>query len=112
MLAETIFQETGLARDGGAVNGADEVADQRTRNPGIEHHRDLAGLDLARIGACDRALAGLSTDAPGRFEIRSVRRARVVVVALHARALTDDGGHRDALARAQVRTLETSRGHQ
>ena len=35
----------------------------------IEHHRHLAGLDLARIGARHRALAGLAADAFRRREI-------------------------------------------
>ena len=66
---ETVFQEAGLARDRGAVHRANEMADQRAGNPGIEHDRHLAGLDLARIGACDRAFACLAADAFGRREI-------------------------------------------
>ena len=112
LLSEAVFEETGLARNRGAVHGADEMADQRTRNPGIEHHRHLAGLDLARIGACHRTLAGLSADAFARCEIGSVWRGRVVVIAFHAGAVADDGGHRNALARTQVRAVESSGGHQ
>ena len=112
LLSEAVFEETGLARNRGAVHGADEMADQRTRNPGIEHHRHLASLDLARIGACHRTLAGLSADAFRRCEIGSVWRGRVVVIAFHAGAVADDGGHRDALARAQVRAVESGGGHQ
>ena len=110
--AETVLQETGLARDRGAVHRADEMADQRSGNPGIEHHRHLAGLDLARIGARHRALAGLAADAFGRSEIGGVRRRGVIVVALHAGAVADDRGHRDALARTQIRAVEAGRGHQ
>ena len=66
---ETVLQEAGLARDRGAVHRAHEMADQRSGNPGIEHDRHLAGLDLAGIGARDRALACLAADAFGRREI-------------------------------------------
>src|SRR6202022_2268237 len=56
LLAETVLEETRLARNRGAVDRADQMADQRSGNPGIEHDRHLAGLDLARIGARHRAL--------------------------------------------------------
>ena len=112
LLAEPVFQEAGLARDRGAVDGADEMADQRSRNAGIEHHRHLAGLDLARIGARHRALARLAADAFGRREIGGMRRRGEIVVALHAGAVAGYRGHRDALARAQIGAVETGRGHQ
>ena len=86
------------------------TSDPDTR--GIEHHRHLAGLDLARIGARHRALAGLAADAFGRSEIGRMRRRGEIIVALHAGALAGDRGHRDALARAQIRAVETGRGHQ
>src|SRR5437660_148636 len=49
LLAHPVFQKAGLARDRGAVDGADEMTDQRCRYPGVVHDRHLAGLDLARI---------------------------------------------------------------
>ena len=53
LLAELVLQEAGLARDRGAVDRADEMADQRARDP-----RDRtpparsAVFDLARIEPC------------------------------------------------------------
>ena len=61
--AELVLQEAGLARDRGAVDRADEMADQRIGDPRVEDDGHLAGLDLARIGARHRALACLAADA-------------------------------------------------
>jgi len=61
--AETILEEAGLARDRGAIDRADEVADQRARHARIEHHGHLAGLGLVGIGARDGALGRDPADA-------------------------------------------------
>ena len=61
LLAELVLQEAGLARDRGAVDGADEMADQRAGDARIEHDRHLAGLDLARI---ERATARSPAERP------------------------------------------------
>ena len=112
LLAHPVFQKARLARDRGAVDGADEMADQRCRHPGIVHDRHLAGFDLARIGARHGALARLAADAFGRREVGGMRRRGEIVVALHAGAFAGDRGHRDAVAGAQVRAVEAGRGHQ
>src|SRR3954465_7984394 len=62
LLAELVLQEAGLARDRSAIDGADDMTDQRARDARIEHHRHLAGLDLARIGAGHGALARGTAD--------------------------------------------------
>ena len=96
--AELVLQEAGLARDRSAVDSADEMADQRTGHPRIEHDRHLAGRDLARIGARHGTLTGAAADRRRGQQIGAVRRRRVVIVALHAGAFTGDRGRRDALA--------------
>src|ERR1700741_5412949 len=45
-LAELVAQETGLARNRGAVRGIGEMADQRSGNTRIEYDRHAPGLDL------------------------------------------------------------------
>src|ERR1700736_4219647 len=37
LLAETVFQETGLSRDRRTIHRADQMADDRSRHPRIEH---------------------------------------------------------------------------
>src|SRR5215831_17469134 len=64
--AEMVLEETRLARDRGAVDRVDEMADQRVRHARIVHDGHLAGLDLARIGARNRALPRSAADAFGR----------------------------------------------
>src|SRR5579872_924144 len=45
LLTEAILQEARLARDRGAVDGVDEMADQRTGNAGVEQHGYFASFD-------------------------------------------------------------------
>ena len=69
LLAHAVLEKTGLARDRGAIDRADQMADQRIGDPRIEDHRHLAGFDLARIGARHGALAGGAPDAFRRCEV-------------------------------------------
>src|SRR6185437_9908553 len=53
-----VLEEAGLARDRSAVDGAGKMRNERPGHPRIEHHRHLAGRDLARVEPRHRALAG------------------------------------------------------
>src|SRR4051794_36711689 len=48
-LAHLVLEEARLTRDRAAVDGADQMADDRARDAPVEHHRHLPGRDLARI---------------------------------------------------------------
>src|SRR6478752_2001903 len=62
LLSHFVAQEAGLARNRGAVRGAGEMRNNGARDARVEYHRHLAGRDLARVEACDRALAGAAAD--------------------------------------------------
>src|ERR1700733_1166214 len=112
LLAEAIFQKAGLSRNRCAVDGANQMADQRTRNARIVHYRHLAGLDLARIGAGNGALAGAAADAFGGNEIFGMRRRGEIVVTLHRRTFAGDSRRRYSLAGTQVGAVKAGAGHE
>ena len=112
LLAQLVAQETGLARDRGAVGGAGKVRNQRARHTRIEHHRHLAGRNFTRVEPFHRALAGGAPDFLRALQIGGVQHARIIVIALHAGAFAGDRGHRQAVARAEIGPAEAVTGHQ
>src|SRR3569623_2151237 len=110
LLSELILEKAGFARDGCTVHGTHKMPDQRTRHARIEHHRRLAGRDLARVDTCDRPFAGATAYVAWGREIRAVYRGGEIVITLHAGALARDRGHRDALAGALVSTMKAGAG--
>src|SRR3981081_438851 len=99
---ELVLEEARLARHGGGVDSAREMTDERTCDPPVEYDRCPVGLDLARIEAPDRPLAGRASHLLGRIEIGAVDRRGIVVVPLHRGAFAHDPRHCNALARAEI----------
>src|SRR6185437_8495143 len=87
LLPQAILEEAGATRDRRAADGADEMAQQARRDARIEHHRHLAGRNLARPQAAHRALAGAAPDFGRIAQIFREDGAGVIIVALHRRAL-------------------------
>ena len=95
-----------------AVDRRAEVGNQRAGHARIEHDRHPAAGDLARIDPLDRPLAGIAADGGGGVEIGRVQRRRIIVIALHRRALAGDRRHRQRMVRAQIRAGKAAAGHQ
>ena len=77
-------EEGGVAVDGVAVGGVEDVADDRLRDLRREDDGGLLGLDLARAEASSVRRAASLADLFGDFELLCGAGVRVPVVALHA----------------------------
>ena len=111
-VSKLVLEKARLARDGGSVDRAREMPDERTRDPPVKYDGYAPGFDLARIDALDRALAGRATHLLGRLEIGAMDRRRIVVVTLHRGAFARDRRHRNALARIEIGAAEPMARHQ
>ena len=90
--AHVVFQKAGAARDRGTGNRTGEMADEAARDARIVDDGNRLRAHLARMEALHRLLAGAPADQRRAFEVLSMTRGRVVVVALHRRAFA--GQHR------------------
>ena len=109
-LTELAEQETGLTRDGGAVDGGNEVAEQRGGDTRVEQDRHAAGFDLGRADASGGAFAGAAADRLGVLQVRKVAGAMVGIVPLHGAALARDDAGRGAVPGRAVGARETAGG--
>src|SRR6202008_3830727 len=96
-LAEFVLQEARAACDRGAVDGARQMTEQAAGDAGVIADRPPGGRRLAGVEPLHRPFAGALADGGGILEIAAVDGRRVVVVALHARALAGEHGGADAV---------------
>ena len=95
-LAEAIEQERGAPVEAGAADRAGHRAHEGGGGVGIEDHRHLDRLHLARAEPSERAPGGGATDGRRRFQRGAVTGGRVPVIALHLAVLGGDRRHRQA----------------
>ncbi len=88
------------------------MAQQSTGDAPIEKHGIFSGDDLASVQTFYGALAGAPADVDWIGEIGGVNRRRVIVIALHRRAITGQHGNADAVAACLERAGETVRRDQ
>ena len=102
-LPEFARQERGSAIDGVAVHALENMFEHGACDHGIEHHRHVRGLHLARAEASQGAASGFSSDLFRRVELRQAARHRIPVIALHAAAgVLRNGHHCDRTVRPPV----------
>ena len=103
-LAQHSGEEAGVAIDGVAVGGVEDVADDGAGDLRGEDDGGLLGSDLARAEALQGAAGGLLADGDGVFQQAGGAGGRVPVVALHlAVGVVGDGlGGESAVAAAEL----------
>src|SRR6185312_15118472 len=102
LLTETLRQERGLAIEIAAIHRGDEVADELECHRRLEQHRRLAGGNLARPQAGERALAGVAAEHHGIGKLFRAARCAVPVVALHQPLVFGDHRARQPVPRAGI----------
>jgi PmbA protein len=76
----------------------------------LEDHRIFAGLGPLRVQSRYRALARLSADLGGGFEVADVARAMAGIIALHRRSLACHRDRRAAVAAGPIGAGKAARG--
>ena len=111
--AEAVEQERRLAVERAAARRLHVGAEQARGERRLEQHRHLAGLDLARRQARERALGGVAADRLGRGQLVGRAHRGVPGVALHVVAAPagqrGDRRDRERVARARVAGAEAAR---
>ncbi len=92
-----------------ARHGADEVADERTRDFGGEQHRHLAGRQRARVEARCSAFGGASTHRRGLLQVLGGQCGAVPAIALHVFAVAGDQCAAEGVLGAALATGEPMR---
>ena len=110
--AHLVFQKRRAARDGPAVDGAGEMADQAARDTAVIDHRHAGALRLARVEAADGVFPGGTADLCGRHQILEMHGTRPFVVAFHAGALAGENGAGQGVTAAAVAAAETIGGRE
>src|SRR5262249_42711072 len=87
LLAELVLEETGLAGDRRAADGAGEAADQAGRDARIVNDGAAAGRNLLRIEPAHRTASRLAADLARALHVGAMGLGVGVVVALHRGAL-------------------------
>ena len=109
---ERVEQEARLARDGGAGNGPDEMAEQAVADAGIVDHGHGTGLEVNRAQPGDGSFACFPTDAFGGLHILQKADAVIGIVAFHAVAFTGNDAGGDAVAAGGIGAGEAVAGGQ